>query len=150
MGTKIELVSNPTQLAHFNTDKANWDLFASSLQSNIVNSRVVNSKEYTTILDTDYSTQVLQNDDLPITQLLDNAATEVTTAITRAAKCSIPTTTQGARPKSWWSQELKTLRKDMMRKQRNISSDSSYYSKLPYLQAKNSYFLAIKQAKRDH
>jgi len=30
MGTKIELVSNPTQLAHFNTDKANWDLFASS------------------------------------------------------------------------------------------------------------------------
>jgi len=38
-----------------------------------------------------------------------------------------------------------------MRKQRNISSsDSSYDSKLPYLQAKNSYFLAIKQAKRDH
>ena len=93
IGTKIELVSNPTQLAHFNTDKANWDLFASSLQSNIANSRVANSQEYTTILDTDYSTQLLQNDDLPITQLLNAVATEVTTAITRAVKSSIPTTT---------------------------------------------------------
>jgi len=43
-GTGIELVNNPTQqLAHFNTQKADWKLFASSLKSNIVNSTILNS-----------------------------------------------------------------------------------------------------------
>jgi hypothetical protein len=42
-GTSTKLVTDPTQLAHFNTKKANWELFASSLRSNIVNSTIVNS-----------------------------------------------------------------------------------------------------------
>jgi hypothetical protein len=87
---------------------------------------------------------------LPITQLLDTVAAEFTKVITTAAKSSIPTTIPGARSKPWWSQDLKSLRKDMMREQRKISSNSSYSSKLLYLQAKNTYFLAIKQAKRNH
>jgi hypothetical protein len=42
-GTLNKLVTDPTQLAHFNTEKVNWDLFASSLRLNIVNSTIVNS-----------------------------------------------------------------------------------------------------------
>jgi hypothetical protein len=108
-GTLTKLVTDPTQQAHFNTEKANWELFASSLRSNIVNSTIVNSQEFTRILDTDYRTELLENDDSPVTQLLDAAAADLTKAIASAARTSIPTSKPGARPKPWWSEDLKDL-----------------------------------------
>jgi hypothetical protein len=54
----------------------------------------------------------------------------------------------GARCKPWWNEDLKALRKAMIQKQRCIARDPNSVQR--YLQAKNTYFLAIKRAKRDH
>jgi hypothetical protein len=80
-----------------------------------------------------------------LTDFLDLAALELTSAITLAAKASISIIKPGARPKSWWNPELLDLRKAMLQDQRKMSQDPA--SKQLYLRVKNSYFLAIKRAK---
>ena len=84
-------------------------------------------------------------------------------------------TKPGPSPKAWWTPELRELRKAILQKQRAISNqrpvldldpglgprpsigprldteqDQSYIAKATYLMARNSYFQAIKKAKRDH
>jgi hypothetical protein len=79
---------------------------------------------------------------------LDSMASELTQVIALAAKASIPTSRPRARPKPWWSPELQGLRTTMLRQQRGMVGDHD--SKQLYCQARNAYFQAIKQAKRDH
>jgi hypothetical protein len=79
---------------------------------------------------------------------LDLAAIQLTQAITTAAISSIPLKKLGAKAKPWWNTDLLELRQDMLRKQRSIAQNPEL--KQPYLAAKNSYFLAIKRAKRNH
>ena len=86
-----------------------------------------------------------KNQGLKITDFFDLAALELTSAITSAAKTSIPISRLRARAKPWWNPELLDLRKTILQEQQGIT-----ISKLPYLQAKNTYFSAIKQAKKDH
>lgn len=149
LGTSVELVDNPTDQAHFNTQLANWDLFATSLKSYIAASSILNSQEFNSILPTSENIlSMLEEQNTPFSDLLDKAASEFTQAIFEAATASIPRIKPGARPKPWWSPELKALRKTMLREQRGLARNPD--SKLPYLQAKNIYFLAIKRAKRDH
>jgi 5'-deoxynucleotidase YfbR-like HD superfamily hydrolase len=84
-----------------------------------------------------------------ITDFLDLAAQELIDAITESAKAAIPISKPGARAKPWWSHDLLNLRQNMIRAQRLIIySDAD--SIRQYLSAKNTYFQAIKQAKREH
>jgi hypothetical protein len=148
-GTQTEQVINPMQSARFNTQLADWDVFASSLQSNIARSSVLNSTEFKNLVPSWEKQQaILEAEDPPLSKLLDKAADEFTCAIVVAAKAGIPTSRPGAKPKACWSPELKDLRRTMIRNQRGIGRDPD--SIQLYLQAKNSYFLAIKRAKRDH
>jgi hypothetical protein len=96
------------------------------------------------------SLQLLQDPALAkrTTDSLDLAASELTQAITIAAKSSIPLKKPGAKAKPWWNIDLLELRQDILRKQRNTTRNPDL--KQLYLAAKNSYFLAIKRAKRDH
>ena len=75
-------------------------------------------------------------------------ASELISATTNAATASILISRPRARANSWWNPELLELRKTMLRKQQGLAANLSY--KQPYLQAKNAYFLAIKQAKKDY
>ena len=96
------------------------------------------------------SLDILVSEDTNI-QLLDSIANEFTEVILVAARASIPLRKLGGRPKPWWSPELKELRKEMLKAQRALKKDYKSYSLVQaYLQARNSYFQAIKQAKRDH
>ena len=147
-GSKTTTVDNPLQTSCFNTQLANWDLFATSLQANIAESNTLSSNEFNCLFPSwEVQLGILERD-TPNTALLDNAASDLTNAITKAAKASIPMYRPGARPKPWWNEDLKALRKVMMQKQRDIARD--HRSVQLYLQAKNAYFLAIKRAKRDH
>jgi ribonuclease HI len=131
-GTQTATATNPLYIQRWNTSLANWDLFSKSLQSYVTTSSLT-------------PWQTLQ--DAPI-DILDKAAQELTDAITAAAKASIPVSLPGAKPKPWWSPDLLTLRKAMMYSQRYIGRTKE--ARQEYLVAKNSYFLAIKRAKRDH
>ena len=70
--------------------------------------------------------------------------------ILESARISIPRSKIGAKPKPWWSPELKDLRKDMMRQQRLAKPNWEPEAKQSYLRAKNTYFLEVKKAKRYH
>jgi hypothetical protein len=147
-GTQTELVDNPVQQPRFNTSLANWDLFSTTLLANIANSTLLNSPEFLELETREQSISLLQNTNLTLVTLLDSAALELTTAIQHATQTSIPNRTPGARAKPWWNSDLLDLRKTMMKTQRALARNSEL--RLPYLQSKNAYFLAIKQAKRNH
>ena len=148
-GTQPNLVDNPTQQSRFNTALANWDLFATSLKANIVSSPLINSIEFLELETKEQSLDLLQQRNPSLVNLLDTVALELTDAIKQAAQSSIPASTPGARAKPWWNSDLLALRKSMLRNQRLLIANS-HESKLRYLQSKNVYFLAIKQAKRNH
>jgi ribonuclease HI len=148
-GTQAGLLTNPTRQMRYNTQLANWELFTTVLQSNIAQSNVLRSQEFDLIHNTREKQQYFQADNSPISDLLDSVALALTDAISGAAKASIPVCKPGARPKPWWNPELKDLRQDMIHKQRHVRTDNPQ-STLPYLQSKNTYFQAIKRAKREH
>jgi len=141
--TGIELAKDPSQL-RFNTSLANWDLFSENLRSEIANCHTFSCLEP---IEQVTSLQVLQDSVLTkwATDSLDLAASELTQAITTAAKLSIPLRKPGARAKPWWNTDLLELRQTMLQEQCNIARTPNL--KQPYLATKNSYFLAIKQAK---
>jgi ribonuclease HI len=145
-GTSIELAKDPPQL-RFNTSLANWDLFSENLRSEITNCPTLS---YLDSIEQVTSLQLLQTPVLAnwTTDSLDLAASELTQAITTAAISSIPLKKPGSRAKPWWNTDLLALRQAMLREQRSIARYPD--SKQLYLAAKNSYFLAIKRAKRDH
>src|ERR1700710_40752 len=142
-----EQVNNPTQLASYNTELANWDLFTTTLISDIGSSEILNSNEFNMILIN--SLDILQNQDQEI-NILDLATQEFTNCIIKAANISIPKKKLGAKPKPWWNKDLKDLRKAMIFRQRCLIKSNSLDLKQDYLRARNSYFLAIKNAKRKH
>ena len=61
-------------------------------------------------------------------------------------------------PKAWWNPKIRELRKTKLQTQRalgkssttTIELDQGYIAKIAYLKSRNSYFQAIKKAKRDH
>jgi hypothetical protein len=143
-GTAPDLVDTPSQLGRFNTKLADWDIFASSLQR-----ANLDFPELLETVPTREDSLAILGEDGQLPNILDKAASDLTQAMLRAAEASIPQTRPGAKPKPWWNPHLKKLRQDMLQKQRNISRQPDN-SRLLYLQAKNTYFQAIKQAKRDH
>jgi hypothetical protein len=113
-GTSTELAKDPSQL-RFNTSLANWDLFLETLRSEIANCYAFSRLE---LIEQVTSLQLLQDPALAkrTTDSLDLAASELTQAITIAAKSSIPLKKPGAKAKPWWNIDLLELRQDMLRK----------------------------------
>lgn len=145
-----ERVDNPTQQIKYNTKLADWDKFASTLQQHAQSSRELNSPDFDRHLVSDENSRYIIQESIPtLTALLDATAKALTDIITKAAEEAIPKAAHGARAKSWWTSELKEIRKDMLSKQRRIKMDN-LETKRTYLTAKNKYFQAIKTAKRDH
>ena len=110
--TGIKLAKDSSQL-RFNTSLANWDLFLENLHSKIAN---CSAFSYLELVEQVTSLQLLQDPVLAkrATNSLDLAASELTQAITIAAKLSIPLKKPGARAKPWWNTDLLKLRQTML------------------------------------
>jgi ribonuclease HI len=141
------LVNNPVQLTGFDTKLANWDLFNITLQSELKNSQYLNSSEFENIIINPIDILVNQIQEI---EIFDSAALEFTNIITKAAEKSIPKKKLGPNPKPWWNENLKNLRKTMILNSRSLKANISNFTKQQYLIARNSYFQAIKKAKRNH
>ena len=143
-GTGIQLPQSTSTNYRFNVDKADWALFQTTL------TELVTQDQFKTTIEGLRSNQSISSGLRPNqpTSDLDNAAQALTDAILLAAKASIPISLPGARPKPWWSPELKELRQRMMQSQRLVTT--SIGSKRQYLTDKNDYFQAVKSAKRNH
>lgn len=84
---------------------------------------------------------------------LDLLASTFSEIISTAAKLYIPKLRIIAKSKPWWTPELKELRKRTARERKKITSPLAVTlrsDKESYLIARNTYFQAIKVAKRDH
>ena len=84
---------------------------------------------------------------------LDELADLFSKGIKRACDRAIPRTRMSPRSKPWWTPQLRELRRQMAREQRGLYTSPSLLQpteKQAYLIARNRYFLAIKNAKRDH
>ena len=109
--------------------------------------KILNSDEFKTlILD---PIDILVNQDQEI-ELLDLATVEFTDLVIKAAEANIPKIKSKISPKPWWNEELKSLRKTMIRQQKSLIRNNNPYNKSLYIRARNSYFQAIKSTKRDH
>ena len=124
--TTSRLENLPDILA-FDTRKADWDLFRSHLlQEALV---------------------------IPDTPDLEELATFFSNAISSAAKASIPKSRRSPYSKPWWTSELRDLRKELARSYKTLymaGIDDREVLSYTYLSAQNSYFQAIKKAKRDY
>jgi ribonuclease HI len=144
-GTRTLLIDSPLEVERFDTRNANWDLFKSTLKTSLK----LDFSPLDDLVTIEASLKTLQLQSTQVNNVLEQAAITLTEAITSAARASIPLNRPGAKPKPWWTQELKELRQTMIRTQRHIQLQEPK-TILPYLRAKNIYFLAIKNAKRDH
>jgi hypothetical protein len=90
---------------------------------------------------------------VPNTSDLEELATFFSNAISSAAKASISKSQRSPHSKPWWTPELRDLRRELARAYKAIymsEPDNREGLSLAYLSARNSYFQAIKKAKRDH
>ena len=120
-------------LQRFNTKKANWEQFKTSLYYNF------NSINFPHNLNSTYSIQEL-----------DDLAEEFTNKIVNAADISIPKVTTMLYAKPWWNEDLKALRKAMQRLSRKAKASGYTLYKKELSDAKNSYFNTIKLEKTKH
>lgn len=148
-GDGRDLVENPALQTRYNTKKADWKLFKEELVSGINTSQVLRNQELDNYSTNENSRTIIKEDNLQLTALLDATATALTEAITKAADTAIPRIKPGAYAKPWWNNELKELRREMTSKQRKIRQES-YTTKTAYFTARNTFFQAVKTAKRDH
>lgn len=87
------------------------------------------------------------------TDNLDQLAEDFSETITTACNRCIPKKRTSPHSKPWWTPELRQLRREMAREQRRLHAplqSLDRQDKEAYLVARNRYFLAIKNAKRDH
>ena len=110
------------QQQRWDTKKADWDAFSSSLIRSFSSMAICGDK--------------------PSILVLENAANWLTEAIQQAANTSIPLVKTGAKAKPWWTPELKALRKRVTRAYRK------HDSRIKPL--RNEYLSAIKRAKSQH
>ncbi|KAI1004881.1 hypothetical protein K3495_g3337 [Podosphaera aphanis] len=138
----------PPNRARFNTFTAGWPKFEKLCKRLFKESNLFSSDIFRN-LDQLKTIEILQESTQKI-DILDQVCQEMTDIILRAAELAIPKTRPGAKPKPWWTEELKHLRKNMMKAQRKLFSDDSDTAiKEEYLSTKNIYFREIKTAKKD-
>jgi endonuclease/exonuclease/phosphatase family metal-dependent hydrolase len=119
-------LDTPEERQTFNTKKANWDLFS------------------TTLLDRTPALEGVED--------IEELAKAFSDLILSTATECIPRTKRSPHSKPWWKPELRTLRRSMARAWGTLHSiqDPAPGDKQAYLTARNTYFQAIKKAKRDH
>jgi ribonuclease HI len=147
--------SKPPQ--RFNSKKADWDLFANTLSDKLDQSQLQSLLRSIPSPSPEISKSLLEGADPNLEVQLDQLAQGLTDAISEAAKMAIPFIQPGPRSKPWWNDSLRELRSDFIRKQRSYRREvarstlaESFLWKRDYLLARNTYFEAIKAAKRDH
>lgn len=134
----------------YNTKKADWELFRKELVSSTKGSQALCNQElenYST--NEDNSRAIIMEDNPQLIALFDATAIALIEAITKVADTAIPRIKPGAYAKPWWNEELKELRGEMTSKQRKIRLESPD-TKTAYFTARNTFFQAVKTAKRDH
>lgn len=124
----------------FNTSKADWELFSSSLRSSL-NTSSLNSPEFSELSSETSLSSSIEN-------LLDQVAQDFTNSVLNSAKVAIPSYKLEKQPKAWWNQELKALRTTMLRQYRRAKRD--VLASQDYTRARNSYYAAIRLAKQEH
>lgn len=144
------LEPNPLSQGRYNTKKADWDLFHQSIIQKINPSGI---KQLIA------SATLIKEETLPLDQMrghggelkeeLDALANKLTEIITHAADKAIPRTSNTTRAKAWWNDELSELRRAMSSKRNQIKKDDEA-SIHRFMQARNKYFYAIKDAKTEH
>lgn len=158
-GAKVDLVDSPMAFTRFNTEKADWSLFDTTLKAKAIEWERIHGPRLRSLASLAEGSTILSQKvldcDHEITDDLDRAAQAFTGIVSEAAHVAIPKTMPGARAKPWWNPELMELRKAMNRHQRDHKAclgdpNSDGTAKIAYLKARNTYFLAIKQAKRAH
>ena len=145
---------NPLHTQRFDTAKADWPAFRASLGVQF-SQRALDLTKTQGYLEADQENArglVLRNDSLmgnEVLQELEQAAIRLTEVISSAASTNIPLKRHCPSPKPWWNEDLKDLRQTMSRLQRTLQPHDLDSIRV-YLLAKNSYFSAIKLAKRRH
>lgn len=147
----------PIEKQRYNTSKADWDAFTESFTEAPSMQSLFHDLQHFPQPTPALSKSLLTGQELELEQMLDDLGSKLTEAITEAAAKSIPRIKPGLRSKPWWNDDLKQLRQDMNRKQRQFAKESKRCSpedclpwKTEYLNARNTYFTEIKSAKRDH
>ena len=81
---------------------------------------------------------------------MDTIAELFTQGIVRAINNSIPKVTINSYAKPWWSDDLRALRKVMLKYSRKFKQSTYTLFREEFYSAKNTYFNAIKLAKQEH
>lgn len=137
--------SSPSSLRMFNTGKADWDKFHSTLQ--LANWEPIALPEDSHAVSAD----ILSGGDSVYTMALDSAATRLTALIVNAAKESIPLLRPCAKSKPWWTSSLTQLRKDVAKASRlAFAAPEELHLQLQAKKLQYELSDAIKLAKQSH
>lgn len=139
------LAPNPIYQGRYNLRKANWAQFKETFIS-----KIKRGAYQITTPSIDDNKDILKHGSTSLIKQLEGIAKQLSDAISEAADQAIPRLKPGARPKPWWDEELLLLRREVHRRFSLISTTSLIEVKETYLQAKNTYFSAIKRKKREH
>ncbi len=142
------------QFAPYNFLKADWEKFDTTLRNEVATHPFFLSPEFTRFQNQNQNQSLNANSqslnlDLGQTQFLDTLAATFTNIIQIAANRAIPKARINERSKPWWSKELGISRKEMSKFRRIWQQSKSSQDFKEFQRKKNSYFLAIKIAKRD-
>jgi ribonuclease HI len=153
-GTGTSLVPNPVHSTRFNTKIANWDLFTAKAVEYGTSWEVLHGPKLRELAENNSASQLVLSDDLATRTQLDQIANTFNDIVAKSARAAIPVSTPGAKAKPWWTDELKKLRQEMLRAQRklkaSLAADLEISEKRHYLQTRNTFFLEVKRAKRNH
>ena len=134
-----------------NINQAEWGKFATILQEITKNNTVLLAlDDISPLSDTD-GIEYLRTDSHFTIDQLDQAASELTSCISEAARACMPPRSFYHTAKPWWNKNLKVMRKDMTRRHKIFKCNKDdLLAKISYLEARNNYFSAIKVAKQGH
>lgn len=148
-GQDSYFTSTQPEKLRFQTHKADWEKFEKLSTTMFRNSELFNSEKFKRLPLLTVKNLISNQTNLKTD--LDKIGQEMTDVLLKAAEESIPRLKHGATQKPWWTEDLKVLRKTMMRAQRHLKADSNDpLKKERYLKARNKYFQEIKIAKKDH
>ena len=130
-GVLFTIIQGPTSYIsttqRYNTRLANWDLFSETLTK----------ESYSLDPSLNTSTYYQTND-------LDTLASRFTNIIVKAADISIPKNKVTIASKPWWNEEIKSLRKTMLKLSCKVKASGYTLFKEELTDTKNIYFNTIK------
>ena len=106
------------QTTRYNIRKADWELFSCTLSDLVEKEPAFTDLGYFPEPSPALSKSLLQRENQELEQKLDFLGERLTSAINRAATTAIPRIKPGLKPKPWWNEQLRDLRRDLQRKQR--------------------------------